>query len=130
MTPRRANDMIPDLAAEAGLDESQMRGILNQFWGMVLDQLDKGDKCKVYLSNLGTFEAIPKAVTKRLERYRRFRDATDLAGKRSNRDTVKRLESIVDDMTIQKKEKERIRALRRAMNSGSTQALEEPETDI
>ncbi len=130
MTPQRANDLIPEFAKEAGMDESHVRAILNQYWGMIQDQLDKGNRAKVYIPNLGCFDAIPKAIEKRLNSFRRYPDAIGPDGTRDKNDTVKRLESIMYEITSQRKICEQKRALRRAINSGSTQALEEPEVDI
>ena len=124
MTPRRANDMIEEYSAELGMEQSQVRSILNQYWTMVQEQLDKKDDIRVRLPKLCTFKANLRPV----EKYLKF-----LSIKKNDKYCptveIKRLEMLQFKLKEDQTEAKRIRSLRYAMKNESIKDLEEPEAD-
>ena len=126
MTPKRANDLIPEYARELGMDESLVRGILNQFWGMTQDQLDTGVDSVVNVAGLGRFMAVLKEVDRTLEHRKKHGIDKSIYTNR----TVSRLKTMRVEIVEQARLFEEKRKLRRIIKSGSTETLEEPEADI
>lgn len=72
MRPRKAKELIPQIAEQYALPQSTIEDIVNFYWREVWSSLTSGKDIKVHISNLGAFNIkhwlLDKEITK-LENY-------------------------------------------------------------
>lgn len=66
MKPKKVKDLIPHLAKELQLSESEVKSVLDVYWDRVRKTLSSLEHNRVYLKGLGTFYIKPWSVDKNL----------------------------------------------------------------
>lgn len=64
MIPKKAKDLIPELAKELNLSEELVKDVVDFFYDKVSNTLINMEEPNIFIKNIGTFKAIYKEITK------------------------------------------------------------------
>jgi len=67
LKPKKAKNLVPELAKKLQLSEEEVRSVVDAYWDKVRKTLSSLDHTHVYLRGLGTFYLKPWSVDKKLK---------------------------------------------------------------
>lgn len=80
MRPKKAKELLPQVAEELGLPVKMVEDIHNHYWREVWEQLTSPRSIKVHVTNLGDFNTKHWLLDKEIRKLEAFGDHTKLKG--------------------------------------------------
>ena len=75
MNPKKAKTLYSQVATDLQLDENLVRDILDFYWGSLRKQMTNLMSPRLDVINLGTFEVMPKTLSRTIDVYREYQKA-------------------------------------------------------